>query len=54
MARGRMFLSVLTIFWGIGLVMQLLGTAFERYVLSLVLLMGFITHFRLARKKPVN
>ncbi len=42
-------LYALTVFWSIGLLMQLLGTNFERYAMSPVLLLGVISHFVLLR-----
>lgn len=40
-------LYVITGFWSLGLITQLLGTQFERYVLSIVILIGVVAHIRL-------
>ena len=37
-------LYAITLFWIVGLVMQLLGTTFERYFLSPVLLLAVVAH----------
>lgn len=39
------------VFWSIGFVQQLLGTPFEMYVLSLLLLLGVISNLRIAIEK---
>lgn len=36
--------------WGLGLVQQLFGTPFERYTMSIVVAVGFISHILLVRK----
>lgn len=41
---GVIIFGALSIFWLLGYVMQLLGTRFERYLLSFVLLFGFYAH----------
>lgn len=48
----RRLLWLLTASWVIGFIMQVLGTSFERYVLSVVLLVGIIGHVRLLRTLP--
>ena len=45
----KYILYAITSFWLLGLLLQLLGTTFERYVLSFVLLPGVISHILLAR-----
>lgn len=45
----RRSLYVITAWWTLGL-LQLIGTPFERYVMSLVLLLGVVGHVILARK----
>lgn len=40
----------ITALWGLGLVQQLFGTPFERYVMSIVVVIGFISHILLVRK----
>ena len=49
-AWQRRALYALTALWIIGFIMQLLGTPFERYVLSLVLLVGIVGHIQLIRE----
>lgn len=44
----KILLYVLVAFWSLGFVMQLLGTPFERYVMSVALLAGVISHVRLS------
>jgi hypothetical protein len=39
---------ILSAFWIFSLVMQLLGTKFERYVMSMVVLLGVLSHVSLA------
>lgn len=39
---------VLTAYWMLGFVMQLLGTKFERYLMSLLVLLGVLSHLSLA------
>lgn len=39
---------MLTVYWTIGLVMQLLGTTFERFVLSWIVLFAVFVHVQLA------
>lgn len=39
---------LLSAFWTLSLVMQLLGTKFERYVMSMVVLLGVLSHVSLA------
>lgn len=46
----RLFAMVLTIVWAAGLVMQLMGTPFEQFVISWLLLVGFVSHLRLSIK----
>ena len=41
-------LYIITIFWLVGLFMQIAGTEFERYFLSLILLLGVVSHGILA------
>jgi hypothetical protein len=43
------FLNIITVFWIIGFVMQIVGTIFERYVMSIILLLGVITHLLLLK-----
>ncbi len=43
-------LRVITVFWVLGLVMQIIGTPFERYVLSFTLLLGVVSHILLIRQ----
>lgn len=40
----------ITVFWTLGFIMQLAGTFFERYVLSIVLLLGVLSHIKLIRQ----
>ncbi len=47
--RRRNILYIITLFWTLGLLMQLVGTAFEKYFLSLFLLIGVTSHIMLAR-----
>ena len=42
-------LYVLASLWGLGYVMQLLGSQFERFFMSFVLIYGFITHYIAAK-----
>jgi hypothetical protein len=42
---------LLTIYWTIGLAMQFLGTMFEIVVISPTVLIGLISHFRMAIEK---
>lgn len=42
-------LYVLASLWGLGYVMQLLGSQFERFFMSFVLIFGFITHYIAAK-----
>lgn len=42
-------LYAFTVFWTIGLVMQLLGTSFERYVMAPLLLFGIVLHLFLIK-----
>ena len=49
----RIFTILVTLYWGLGFFMQLLGTPFERFMLSLVVLFGVWIHARIALvKKP--
>lgn len=49
----RIFTWLVTAYWVLGFFMQLLGTPFERFLLSLVLLFGIWVHARIALvKKP--
>ena len=49
----RIFTILVTLYWVLGFFMQLLGTPFERFMLSLVVLFGVWIHARLALvKKP--
>lgn len=43
------FLYIITFFWVISLIMQLAGTNFERYFMSLVLLLGIVSHLLLIK-----
>jgi len=43
----RVYLWMQTIFMGVSIFMQLLGTPFEKYFLSIVVLIGFISSLRL-------
>lgn len=45
----RLALKLITAFWVIGFMLQLLGTPFERYVLSITLAIGVIGHAQLIR-----
>lgn len=47
----KVLLYALAAFWSLGFVMQLLGTPFERYVMSPLLLVGVASHLFLARVK---
>lgn len=38
------FLGILTLYWFAGFIMQLLGTWFEKRIMSIVLLLGIISH----------
>jgi phosphoglycerol transferase MdoB-like AlkP superfamily enzyme len=49
-AWRRRVLYAVTAFWVLGLLMQLVGTPFERYVMSCVLLVGVGGHVLLIRK----
>ena len=42
---------LLTVYWAIGLAMQFLGTMFEIVVISPTVLIGLISHFRMAIEK---
>ncbi len=42
---------VLTAYWTIGFLMQLLGTIFEKLFMAPVLLLGVVSHLRLALEK---
>lgn len=42
-------LLVVTALWVIGFVMQLFGTTFERFVVSILLVLGVVAHVRLLR-----
>ncbi len=44
-------LYFITVFWVLGLVMQLFGTTFERYVMSIILLVGIYGHTAVIRSK---
>ncbi len=46
-------LYVITAFWTIGFIMQLLGTEFERYALSPLLLLGIVSHTLLIKQKRI-
>lgn len=48
------FLYVITGLWIIGFMLQLLGTPFERYILSVVMLIGIVGHLRLVRSLSRN
>ncbi len=49
----RIFTWIVTAYWTLGFFMQLLGTPFERFVMSIVLLLGVWVHARIALvKKP--
>jgi hypothetical protein len=48
----RRTLYIVTALWIIGFIMQLLGTSFERYVMSVVLLVGVAGHIQLVRGLP--
>jgi|GEM_PF-1537823 len=39
---------ILSGFWTLSLVMQLLGTKFERYVMSIIVLLGVLSHLSLS------
>jgi hypothetical protein len=39
---------LLTLYWILGFVMQLLGTKFERYLMSIIVLLGILSHLSLA------
>ncbi len=41
----------LAVFWLIGLVQQLIGTPFERYVMTVLVIIGVIIHVRLAQQQ---
>ena len=43
-------LYVITFLWVLGLLMQIAGTEFERFVLSFMLLIGVVSHVLLVRK----
>ncbi len=42
---------IMSIYWVIGLIMQLIGTPFERFVISWTILLGLISSLRLAIEK---
>jgi hypothetical protein len=42
-------LYVIVAFWLIGFIMQILGTSFERYIMSVILLLGVASHILLIR-----
>jgi len=46
----RLVAMTFSIVWFVGLLMQLLGTPFEKLVMTIVLLIGLISHFRLTIK----
>ncbi len=46
----RLVAMILTIVWGGSLFAQLIGTPFEQFVMSWVVLTGFISHLRLSIK----
>lgn len=48
----KRLLWLLTASWVVGFIMQVLGTSFERYVLSIVLLVGIVGHVWLLRTLP--
>jgi fumarate reductase subunit D len=48
-AWQRRMLYVVTAFWAIGLIMQLLGTTFERAFMSPVLIFGILSHILLIK-----
>ena len=51
----RVFTWMVTAYWLLGFFMQLLGTPFERYLLSIVVLFGVWIHARIALvKKPTD
>ena len=51
----RVFTWMVTTYWLLGFFMQLLGTPFERYLLSIVVLFGVWIHARIALvKKPLE
>lgn len=41
---GVILMGLLTLYWTLGFVMQLLGTRFEKRVMSIVLLLGIFSH----------
>ncbi len=47
--KFRVFKWALVPFWGLSLAMQFLGTSFEIFVMSPVVLMGLFAHVQLAR-----
>lgn len=47
-------LYLITFFWTLGFLMQLLGTSFERYLLSLTLLAGIVGHVMLINGININ
>lgn len=40
--------SIFTLFWLLGVIMQILGSKFEKFVMSFVLLLGVVSHLQLA------
>ncbi len=44
----------LVCFWLFSFVLQLLGTFFEKFVMSLVVLLGVYVHYRMARLKELS
>jgi len=44
----RLVAMTFTVIWLVGLIMQLLGTPFEKIFMSLVLLCGLVSHLRLS------
>jgi hypothetical protein len=46
----RRSLYVITAWWTLGLLLQLIGTPFERYVMSPVLLVGVVGHLIITRQ----
>ena len=50
----RIALNVLIGFWTLGLILQLVGTNFERYVLSVLLAEGVLSHWLFRRQDAAS
>ncbi|SDO17517.1 hypothetical protein SAMN05518871_11193 [Psychrobacillus sp. OK028] len=45
---------IFVVLWSFGFIQQLLGTPFEKMVMSLILLLGVVSHMRMAIEKISN